>query len=212
MSVSISFHQRGHFTSTLFVRNTQMKSILSLAAVLSVLVGSLANAASVSVRQTPGTDAFAISLTGSESFDTIYFQALPNAGLQFTNMSNGNVSGAPRPAGDPFTYPNRLLTADPGDFEGGLALNQFGLVNGPTELSFTVAKLGGTIDTSNGLFLGNVNVPGPTPARGTARVQILAAGTTLQEIIAPIGIPEPATAGLGAMALLGLAAIRRRIA
>lgn len=148
------------------------------------------------------------SLNGA--FDTIYFKATPNGGAAFTNNYSGLLSGTPRPAGQAFTYHNRMLNADPLDFEGGLGLSMFGLVNTPQELSFTVAKLGGTMTTadqpSGKLFLGNVTLT-RAGASANALVQLLRAGTLVYE--AQI-VPEPT--GLALICLGGCACFfsRRR--
>jgi len=149
------------------------------------------------------------------SFDTIYFQAKPTGGT-FINQLSGALGGVPRPPGDLFSYPNRLLTADPLDFPGGLALTQVGLVNTPQELSFTVGKLGGTLTTAdqvNGdLFLGNVNLSGPT-AGFTFQVQLISAGNVIYDpgiLVGPPIVPEPASFSIAALSFVGLMAAGRR--
>lgn len=147
------------------------------------------------------------------AFDTIFFQAKATIGT-FINNNSGAVAGVPRPAGDPFTYPNRMITADPVDFPGGLALTQVGLVNTAQELSYTAGKLGGTVTTANevngDLFLGNVNLSG---AGGAVQIQLISAGSVLYDtgILAygPI-IPEPAGLSIAALGFTGLVAVRRR--
>jgi hypothetical protein len=177
-----------------------------------LVANSAAQAASLSYTRT--NDAFAIFLDGEEhndQFETIFFQVKPNPPAEFTNNSGGIFFV--RPPGRPFTYPNELLTQDPIDFPGGLALFQNGLVNIPQELSFTVANLFGTITTTpqpNGdLFLGNVNMPG-AGASAKVTVQLLRAGNLVEQLTAVVPIPEPSTLALVAAVGLGVAALTSR--
>ncbi|MCC6491785.1 MAG: PEP-CTERM sorting domain-containing protein [Pirellulales bacterium] len=194
-----------------------MKTILSLVAVgLCVVACSAVNAASLSL----GTNNTAISLYldgGAENgqFDTIFVSLKPNGSATFANQNSGAAAGVPRPAGEAFSYPNRMLTADPLDFPGGLALSQVGLVNTPQELSFAVGKAGGTLTTADQpggkLFLANVDFPAIAQgAKGTATVQLISAGNLVVELNR--AIPEPTTLGLAGLSLLGLVAARRRMA
>jgi hypothetical protein len=189
-----------------------MKCVTSLAIALMLVANSAAQAASLSYTQT--NDAFAIYVDGEEhngNFETIYFQAKPNPPAEFTNNSGGIFFV--RPPGRPFTYPNELLTQDPIDFPGGLALFQSGLVNIPQELSFTVANLFGTITTApqpNGdLFLGNVNMPG-AGASANVLVQLRRAGNLVQQLTLTIPVPEPSALALAVAALAGATRISRR--
>jgi hypothetical protein len=89
----------------------------------------------------------------------------------FANQNSGLSAGVPRPAGQTFTYINRLLHADPLKFPGGLGWVVFGLVNRPDELSFVTGPLGGRIDTAGQpdgrLFLANIYAPISEPASGS---------------------------------------------
>ena len=109
-----------------------------------------------------------------------------------------------------------MITADPLDFPGGLALTQVGLVNTAQELSYTAGKLGGTVTTAaepNGdLFLGNVNLSGPT-AGFTFQVQLISAGNVIYDpgvIVGPPIVPEPASFSIAALSFFGLLAAGRR--
>ena len=149
------------------------------------------------------------SLNGN--FETIYFQAKATPPGKFANLPNlASPPGVPRPPGDSFTYPNRMLIADPLDFPGALGLTQVGLNLTGQELSYAVGNLFGTITTANqpngDLFLANLYVPDHTAF--TATVQLISAGTVVFE--ATQTVPEPA-AGLVALAGLShLLALRRR--
>ncbi|MBL9165334.1 MAG: PEP-CTERM sorting domain-containing protein [Planctomycetaceae bacterium] len=155
------------------------------------------------------------------TFDTIFFQAKATSGT-FTNNNSGAVAGVPRPAGDPFTYPNRMITADPLDFPGGLALTQVGLVNNAQELSYTAGKLGGTISTGaevNGdLFLGNIKLSGPY-ANFSWQMQLITGGVVMYDtgILTTFfppdpdpDVPEPASLSLAMLGFAGSLAVRRR--
>jgi hypothetical protein len=180
---------------------------------LLIALGSTAHAASLSYTQT--NTAFAIFLDGEEhndQFETIFFEVKPNPPAEFNNNNTGGV-GVPRPPGQPFTYYNRLLDADPLDFPGALGLTQVGLVKTPQELSFTVGNLFGTVTTaaqSNGdLFLGNVNMPG-AGASANVLVQLIRAGNLVQELRMTIPIPEPSAATMAMTALTATTIVRRR--
>jgi hypothetical protein len=148
------------------------------------------------------------------AFDTIFFEAKAFGGASFINLNSGAFGGVPRPAGELFTYPNRMLTADPLDFPGGLGLTQVGLVNNGHELSYTAGKLGGTITTAaepqGDLFLGNVLVsPGHYLFyNGFVHVQLISAGNVIFD--ETIGTPEPAGLSIAALGFTGLVAVRRR--
>jgi hypothetical protein len=196
---------------------SDMKALVTVIAVSWIASGPLAAAASVSV--TWNGDAVSIYVDGEAqngAFDTIFFQARPIPPASFTINNSGLLGGVPRPPGEPSTYPNRMLTADPLDFPGGLALTQVGLINTPQELSFTVGALGGTITTAaqpNGdLFLGNLNLPGfaNASAGANATVQLISAGSLVQELNTVIFVPEPAAASLAILATTWFMAVTRR--
>jgi hypothetical protein len=146
-------------------------------------------------------------------FDTISFRAIPDIGIRvqlidagtpiadlqtsgiilddpggsFINLNSGLNAGVPRPAGDAFTYRNRMLQADP--FDGGKGWTLQDLVMTPSELSFTAGPTTGKITTATEvggrLFLANIRYA---------------------------FVPEPAAVVLLSAVTLGIAALRRRSA
>lgn len=198
-----------------------MKKILSIAFALSLFVvaSTTSIAAPVSLVKPVGlapNNTYSFFIDGAElngTFDTIYFQAVPVVGT-FANANSGAVAGVPRPAGAEFTYPNRMITADPLDFPGGLALTQVGLVNTAQELSYTAGSLGGTVTTAaevdGDLFLGNVNMT--AGGNGTYQIQLIAGGNVLYDSGAkPFGIiPEPTSIAMAGLGMIGLVAAARR--
>jgi hypothetical protein len=165
-----------------------------------------------------GSGVWALFLDGEAAnggFDTIFLRTTPGAPEVFTNPNSGVSAGVPRPAGAPFTYPNRMLNGDPGDIPGALGLSQFGLVNTSSELSYTVASLGGTITTAsqpgNLLFLANVDLPDAN-SDGQVTVQLLKRGDLVQELFMQFPpFPEPSAFVLAACSLTGLSLIRRQL-
>ena len=103
----------------------------------------------------------------------------PPSQMVFLNQNSGNRAGLPRPAGEPFTYMNRMINADPNDVEGALGWTVLGRINTPGELSFTAGPRGGRIDTSaqpNGeLFLANIYFAVPEPLGSSMILAALAA-------------------------------------
>jgi hypothetical protein len=181
---------------------------------LCIAASSAANAGSISIQKNPANDAYSLFLNGGEhndAFDTIFVSMKPVAPAVFTNIINIG-GGIPRPPGQAFAYPNRMLNGDPGEIAGALGLPQFGLINTASELSFTVASLGGTITTApqpgGNLFLGNVNMPGNSSS-GRATVQILRQGALVQEMNTRFAVPECSSFAIAATGLLALSSLRR---
>jgi hypothetical protein len=197
-----------------------MKRPLLLASLLALLIAGEAAAApfyNIKPIGPASNNVYNFYIDGDNlngTFDTIFFQVKALVG-SFINNNSGAVGGVPRPAGDDFTYPNRMITADPLDFPGGLALTQVGLVNTAQELSYTAGKLGGTVTTAaeaNGdLFLGNVDMT--YPGGGTFQIQLIAAGNVVydsQPLTFGSIFPEPASLSIAALGFTGLVAVRRR--
>ena len=194
-----------------------MKALFALALATCVLAASTAQAARVAVT-TNGAIAsvYLKAAKGAEfggdlngDFDTIDFQFTATAPTTLLNLS----SGAGKPAGDAFTYRNRVLDADP--LDGGLGFSVVGQTINAQGASWAGGPLGQTIQTgaadSTGLFLQNFNFSGPAnKLSGTGRVQLISAGNIVAEI--PIVIPEPTSVMLTASALIGLLGLRRRSA
>jgi len=190
-----------------------MKNLLALAAVASLFVASAANAAVLSVTSNAAQGIYsALINTGSDVIDTIDVKFTPGAGSTFINNNSGLASGVPRNPGDPFTYPNRKLNADPLDVDGGQGWTFFGLTNNANTLEFTGTPIGSTINTNNtGLFLGNVMLNSPA-STGTVTIKGLRLGNEVFNLTENLGapIPEPATLAMAGLALVGMVAIGRR--
>jgi hypothetical protein len=200
------------------IRKIEMKALFALTVAVCVVAASTAQAARVAVT-TNGNVAsvYLKAAKGAENggdlngdFDTIDFLFTANAPTTLTNLS----SGAGKPAGEAFTYRNRILDADP--LDGGLGFSVVGQTINAQGAAWAGGPLGATIQTgaadSTGLFLQNFNFSGPAnKLSGAGRVQLISAGTVVAEI--PIVIPEPGSMMLGGSALLGLVGlVRRRIA
>lgn len=192
-----------------------MKSILTLVALVTLAVGSTANAASLHVVTTNGGATNAIYLDGETqngTFNTVIFSAVPNGAATFQALS----SGVGKPAGDPNTYRNRALDADP--LDGGLGWSLVGTQTTASALTFSGGPLGSNITTADApggrLFLGNVQLPTGPGMTGTATVTLVdGTGAQVGDILsATFPIPEPASLGLVGMSTLALAAFRRRAA
>jgi hypothetical protein len=204
-----------------------MKPIAAQTAVVSALVCSAANAASVTMIPSFSSHAWSMYLDGQEAdgnFDRVFVRILPLTSpyapaFRFFNQSSGLSSGTPRPPGQTLSYRNRILDADPNDplVPGGLGWTIDDAVNTPNELSFRGGPLGGKIDTGNptrgapGLFLANVFTY-DVPSGGTYQVQIFNDGALVQELSDRFLEAEPSTSILGGFALLICAAILRRFA
>ncbi|MBL9165333.1 MAG: hypothetical protein JNL18_21580 [Planctomycetaceae bacterium] len=196
-----------------------MKSHLLLATLLTLFLAGGATASPIWSVKPVGPSANNVgsfyidgdNLNGT--FDTIFFQVKAHGATSFINTNSGAVAGIPRPAGQPFTYPNRMITADPLDFPGGLALTQVGLVNNAQELSYTAGKLGGTISTGaevNGdLFLGNV-MTAPGFFCLTFQIQLITAGNVVYDTGVVDLCPEPASLSIAALSFVGLLVASRR--
>jgi hypothetical protein len=80
-----------------------------------------ANAAVISIKPVGASanNVYSFYVDGEASngaFDTIFFEVKAFGAASFINTNSGALGGVPRPAGEAFTYPNRMLNADPLDF------------------------------------------------------------------------------------------------
>jgi hypothetical protein len=173
-----------------------------------------APAAAVELTYQQFGNAVSFFLDGQElngHFNAIDVVIEPVAPTIFTNISL--LPEQPiRPPGEPFTYENALLGADPMENANGLGWSILGLTRTSTRLAFAGGPLGLLIDTSGqpdgNLFLGNVYLSSPLPQGGfTARVQLVDAGNLVADLTA---VPEPAGVAVCVAGLLGLATSRRR--
>ncbi|MBX3426870.1 MAG: PEP-CTERM sorting domain-containing protein [Pirellulales bacterium] len=190
-----------------------MNKLFAIFAVSCVAIAANANAASISVQQ--NGDIYSLYIQGVENnIAALGFSAAPVAPATFLNPNSGNASGAPRPAGQAFTYRNRFLDLDPADEDvsGGLGWTLLNTSQTAGGLTFEGGPLGQLIDISAPVFLANIML---TPG-GSATYQVLLKDGTGADIGAPltgtIPVPEPATFVLAGISMLGLAAVRRRMA
>lgn len=151
-------------------------------------------------------EAHAIYLSPGElngQFDRIEFDARPLGDFIFVNPNSGLHSGLPRPAGQRFTYRNRLLETSPDDPEivGGLGMTVTSAVNLPSHFSFT-ATSPIPVDTSgqvsSRLFLANIVMEFDLAGSGDvhnalAHVKLLSNGAIVTELSSLFLIPEPGT-------------------
>lgn len=192
-----------------------MKNILAIALASVVLLSSAAQAASLSSVKAAGSNTWSIYLQGSETnIVALGFSATPASGTTFANLSSsGATGGAPRPAGQAFTYRNALLEWDPTDSEvaGGLGYTLLNKTTTASGLTFEGGPLGGLITIpQGGLFLANLNFASGA-ATATVNLKDAAGGDIGQPLSITVGaIPEPATLVLAGISALGLAAARRR--
>jgi hypothetical protein len=189
--------------------NTHMKKFLALVAMVSAVACTAANAATLSVAKS-GTQTYSLSINGgTDEFDTIEVRMTPNPGTTHTNINSGLSAGVPRPAGQAFTYINRVLNGDPLDdpsYKGWqLPLN----VNTAALLNFGGGPLGATIDTAGSMFLANVHLNAPNGG-GIARVITQRAGVLVADVSTFYGVPEPATLAMAGMGIVGMVAVSRR--
>ncbi|WP_172991871.1 PEP-CTERM sorting domain-containing protein [Lacipirellula parvula] len=100
----------------------------------------------------------------NDGFNGLAVQIKPNGGgASFANVNSGLTAGVPRPAGQAFTYRNRVLDFDPLDPEApgvGKGWTILGAINTASEISFAGGPLGRKINTATEprgeLFLANL--------------------------------------------------------
>ncbi len=208
-----------------------MKPLLALVAALMALASSTAKAASLSATTfsfiSSNSRAFALYLDGSAvgggqnlngQFDSISLSVVPLfAGTTFTNQNSGVFAGAPRPAGQAFTYRNRYLESSVDDPENpGTGWIVTNVVSTTTMFGFDGGPLGQKITTANEpggkLFLANLHmprVPGTfSYINATVKLYNGAALVTTAILAAPD--PEPATIVMVAQCGFGIAIHCRR--
>ena len=102
--------------------------------------------------------------------------------MVFLNQNSGNRAGLPRPAGEPFTYMNRMINADPNDVEAHWVGRCWVELTPLGSYRSRQGPRGGRIDTSaqpNGeLFLANIYFAVPEPLGSS---MILAALAVLRQ-------------------------------
>jgi hypothetical protein len=204
------------------MRAINVKNLLAVAVLGLATIGSTANAAFLSVSGSNGN--YAIYLNGEATvFDRVYSWVTPDNGAQFQNINGGLNAGAPRGPGNAFTYRNRAIDLAPDDIDNPGIGKGWTLIPPTTvsanQVSFAGGPLVGNISTAaepgGRLFLANVMLlPG---AKGSVAATLTHGGVTVgsqwTEFLPPPdpnNWPEPATASMARLSLLGLAAFRRR--
>ena len=180
-----------------------MRSFFALLLTAAVVTCSSASAATLTAKQTG--NAWALYLSGGAdngNFDSVQLSVVPDGSTTFGNNTGGLVSGAPRPAGQEFTYPNRALNSDPLDDPSFKGWSLLDVINTPTAFSFGGGPLGAKISTAadpNGeLFLANIFLP-TAGARANVSLQLVNAGVNLPTLNTVIGVPEPATLAMAGL-------------
>jgi hypothetical protein len=190
-----------------------MTRTFAIAPLLAVLLCVPAAAAELTYQQFGNS--VAIYLDGQELngyFNVVDVLIEPVAPTIFTNVGFGIEPGI-RPPGQPFTYINRLLNADPLDEPNSLGWSLLGITRTSTRVAFAGSPLGQKIDTSGqpdgNLFLANVHLSSPLPQGGfKARVQLIDVGNLVADLTV---VPEPTGFAVCLAGLLGLATARRRL-
>jgi hypothetical protein len=186
-----------------------------MAAAACALSGTFANAARLVYEPLSSpTGVYSFYLYGeATTFNAAAFSVKPAGGAQFQNLNSGLVAGAPRPPGQSFTYRNRMLDVDPGDFPESKAWTLLGVVNTTSEIAFSGGPLGSTINTSfepdGRLFLANIKLPPGVDAEWS--IQLVNGGDTVYQMTSCLGLcPEPASSAIAGLGALAFVFARRR--
>jgi hypothetical protein len=200
-----------------------MKHITAFAAAAIAFACSASKAALLTVEPPfSANGVYSFYLHGeSTTFNGVAFSVKPHCPeLPFQNVTSGFVVGLPRPAGQNFTYRNRLLdtpTDDP-EIPGGKGWTLLGVVNTPQEIAFSGGPLGQTISTAGEpggkLFLANFKLP--LGGGLVAELQLVNGADTVhaQTFMIPLTphecVPEPAALALAIMSALSVKFACRR--
>lgn len=189
-----------------------MKYLLSVIVLSVAFASATANAASLSATAV-GNNNFAIYLDSTGPvFDSFQIDVVAQPGITFTGLS----SGAGKVPNDPNTFRNRIIDADP--LDGGKGWLVAGASTNANLVTYGTGPGGGVkvntaTEAGGRLFLANILTSG-TPSAGSAHAKALLtlvdAGVTVGTVAIDLPVPEPATVGMASMALVGLAAFRRR--
>jgi hypothetical protein len=191
-----------------------MKTLMSLVVAAVALTSSEANAALLTVEPAGVSfnGVYTLYLAGESTvFNGVGLSVKPDGGAMFLNATSAPFLGIPRPPGDPFTYRNRALDADPVDFPASKGWTLLGVVSTSHEQAFSGGPLGQTIDTSGDpggkLFLANLMLP--PGATATATLQLVNGVDTVHTQTLQFPIPEPPGLGMVSLGTIALS-VRRR--
>jgi hypothetical protein len=189
-----------------------MKYLAAMAAAACALACTATNAARLEIDwPTSANGVYSFFLHGEmTTFNGVGFSVKPV--FQFLDVTSGLVAGAPRPPGDPFTYRNRLLDADPSEFLNSKQWTLLGIVNTPQEIAFSGGPLGQNIKTNTEpggrLFLANIKLQ--RGGGGAAWSLQLVNGVDTVLSVQGYLLPEPAATAIAGMGLVGVMAAHRR--
>jgi hypothetical protein len=176
---------------------------------------------SITVTPQGANNAYSLYInTNGTVMNGLDMQATPNRGSSWLNPSSGLSSGAPRPAGQAFTYRNRYPDLDPADPDnsGGKGWTLVAPTTTAALVTISGGPLGGFINSATEpggkLFLANFLLP----LGGTGTIVIKAVnGAPVVDIQTipffldnePQG-PEPTALSLAGLGLIALVAMTRQ--